>query len=148
MAFLPAAFPPPTITPPIAGTAPLPPGILADRFEAVDPNDATKGVEIFDLLVGDDPTDAAILWQFSIEQGAGAANGTNGTALAGITKATPSAPQQIKDEGQRIAQRFVDRGDIDNVTVEGGTPGTSTRTKAISLRYHNRHTDKTAGAVP
>jgi hypothetical protein len=134
----PAGYPLSAYTPPELGRVPPPIPILADRISTV-----TGDVE--SLAVGVDPTDAALQWQFTIRQGEGAANGTNGARLHLITKATEQAPTQIADEGRRVVAKYVERGDIVDVVAVGGTPGGATAIAALDLRYHNVHTDRAQG---
>lgn len=97
------------------------------------------------MLEGDDPIDAAIQWQFTVRQGAGAALGDNGHRLHLITKATESAPLRIADEGRRVLAKFRERGDIDNVNVSGDVGGGSTATAALVAEYTNTTTSERAG---
>lgn len=129
----PAGYPLSSYTPPTLGAVEPPPPIFADRF------DTTTG-DIADLLEGDDPTDAALLWQFTIRQGSGAALGNNGTRLHEIRKATDSAPGQIADEGRRVTEKFQARGDIRDVTVTGEVVGDSTAIAALEVKCTNVHT--------
>lgn len=114
-------------------TVPAPPPILADRFD-------TATGDISDLLEGDDPTDAALQWQFTVRQGSGAALGDNGNRLHEIRKATDSAPIQIADEGRRVVRKFEARGDIKDVSVTGEVVGGSTAIAALEVRCTNVHT--------
>lgn len=134
----PAGLPLSAFTPrPVSTLGTLPP-ILADRI------DPATG-DVADLLEGDDPTDAALQWQFTVRQGAGAALGDNGNRLHLITKATEQAPVQIADEGRRVAAKFRDRGDIADVSVEGETLGTSTAIASLVLGYTNVATTDRSG---
>lgn len=141
--FIPAAGSPlSSLAPPRQGQVPRPPGILADRWEPIDPADSTKGFDISALDEGDDPTDAAIGWQFMIRQGSGAALGTNGNRLHTITKATDGAAVQLADEGKRVMRKFEQRGDVRAVTVQAEVIGDSTATGAIVVACKNVHTDQ------
>lgn len=122
-------------TPPPLGAVEAPPPILADRFD-------TKTGDISTLIEGDDPTDAALQWQFTIRQGSGAAIGDNGNRLHEIRKATDSAPIQIEDEGRRVVQKFERRGDIKDVSVSGAVVGESTAIAALEVRCRNVHTGR------
>lgn len=128
--FIPVLFPPP---PPPTSTRGAPPPILAER---IDP----KTGDLASILEGDDPIDAAIQWQATIRQGSGAALGSNGNRLHLITKATEDAPTRIADEGRRILQKFVDRGDASDIAVEGDVVGGSTATAALQVTYFNTRT--------
>lgn len=136
MSFIPpAGYPLSAYTPPVLGALPRPPAILAKKID-VKTGDAS-------LLEGADPTDAALQWQLTVRQGSGAALGDNGNRLHTITKGTQQAPQQIKDEGTRIAGKFEDRGDIENVQIEGDVIGGSTAERALKVTYTNTHTGVT-----
>lgn len=129
----PAGLPLSAFTPSPVSTLGPPPPILAERI------DPTTG-EVLSILEGEDPTDAALLWQLRVRQGSGAALGDNGNRLHLITKATEGAPIQIADEGRRVTDKFRARGDVDEVVVTGSTPGGSTAIKALVVQYRNTHT--------
>jgi hypothetical protein len=138
----PAGYALSSYTPPNVAAVPPPPIILADQIRALDPNNPERGYDIADLLEGDDPTDAALQWQFTVRQGSGAALGENGNRLHLIRKATAGAPIQIADEGRRVVQKFQARGDIENVTVTGEVQGDSTAIAALEVRCRNVHTGR------
>lgn len=131
----PAGYPLSAYTPPNLAAVPPPPAILADRFD-------TETGDVATLLEGDDPTDAALQWQFTVRQGSGAALGDNGNRLHEIRKATDSAPIQIADEGRRVVRKFEARGDIRDVDVTGEVAGGSTAIAALEVRCTNVHTSR------
>jgi len=131
----PAGYPLSAYTPPNLAAVPPPPAILADRFD-------TETGDVATLLEGDDPTDAALQWQFTVRQGSGAALGDNGNRLHEIRKATEQAPTRLADEARRVVQKFVQRGDLTDVEVTGAVVGESTAIGAVEVRAHNVHTGR------
>jgi hypothetical protein len=126
-----------TWTPPTTGALLLPPILLAER---IDPN--TR--ELVSVNLGEDPIDAALQWQFTVRQGSGSAIGTNGHRMHTITKATPQAPVQLADEGRRVAQKFVQRGQLQVTEVVAEVVGGSTATGAVQIRGRNLLADRAA----
>lgn len=140
----PAGYALSSYTPPLLGALDPPAPILADRWRAVDSRVPERGYDIADLEEGDDPTDAALLWQFTVRAGSGAALGTNGNRLHEIRKATEQAPTRLADEARRVVQKFVQRGDLTDVEVTGAVVGESTAIGAVEVRAHNVHTGRRA----
>lgn len=138
----PAGYPLSTYTPPLVGALDPPPPILADKWRAVDADHPERGYDIADLDAFDDPTDAALLWQFTVRAGSGAALGTNGNKIHMIRKATEQAPIQLEDEARRVVQKFITRGDITDVEVTAEVVGGSSAIGAIEVRAHNVHTGR------
>lgn len=131
-------YPVSPIPTPKPGALAPPPVMLAD---SIDP--ATGDARSF--MVGDDPIDAAVQWQFTVRQNGGAAIGTtNGHRLHTITKATPQAPTQLADEARRVLDKFVTRGQLTNVSVESEIVGDNTATGAIEIRARNALADRAA----
>lgn len=147
MFIFPAGYALSAYTPPLLGAILPPAGILAERVDPTTgeltsllPGERPNAAAACSLHASDDPTDAAILWQFRIRQGQGAANGTNGTRLHAIRKATEQAPGQIADEGRRVLAKFEGRGQVSNVAAAGATPGGSTAIAALEVSYDNAST--------
>lgn len=108
---------------------------MADRIDPLTGDIAT-------LLEGDDPTDAAIQWQFTVRQGTGAALGANGHRLHRIKKAVDGVEVQLQDEAKRVMRPFVQRGDVRELTVTAGVIGDSTATAAVEVACKNVHTEQ------
>lgn len=124
-------IPPPAPLPVAPSNAlPPPPILLAELID-------TKTGDARSFLAGDDPLDAAIQWQFTVRQGSGAALGTNGHRLHTITKATPQAPAQLADEARRVVGKFIERGQLGDVEVEGAIVGDATATGAVQIQATN-----------
>lgn len=144
---VPCGYPLSAYSPPVVGALSLPPIVLADRLvsqaDAAAAPSAIPG-DLFTLLAGDDPIDAAIAWQFTVRQGGGAALGDNGHRLHTITKATPQAPVQLADEARRVVQKFIDRGQLANVEVAADVIGGSTATGAIEMHATNTLAERAA----
>jgi plasmid stability protein len=122
-------------TPPRPGALLPPPAILADRVDPI-----TR--DISSLLEGEDPTDAALQWAFTIRQGSGAALGDLGHRLHTIRKATDGSSVQAADEARRVLRRFVQRGDVRDVDVAAGVVGSSTATSAVVIALTNTRTGR------
>jgi hypothetical protein len=126
-----------TWTPPTVGALPLPPILLAER---IDPE--TR--ELVSVNLGEDPIDAALQWQFTVRQGSGSAIGTNGHRMHTIKKATPQAPVQLADEARRVVQKFVQRGQLEKVSIQSAIVGGSTATGAVQIAARNVLADRAA----
>ena len=121
---------------PVVGVG-RPPPILAD---AVDP---TTG-EIRTLFAGFHPVDGAFLDQIGVRAGSGAAvNG--GQAFEAIKKNLDDTDKRLRFEAQRIAQPFVDRGQLeitDLETLSTDENGDPIDLAGVFVAYRNRMTDK------
>lgn len=131
----PAGSPLSSFTPPVVGALQRPPLILADQI------DPTTG-DLSSLTEGNDPTSAAIQWQFTVREGTGIALGTGGHRLHKIRKATDGAQIQIQDEGKRVMRKFEDTQQVENVTVKGATVGSTTATAALEIQCTNTLTER------
>ncbi len=154
MTFIPQALPPAGYplsewSPPVLGQIEPAPFILADRFVPPAGDALSSAWDIGSLLEGDDPTDAAILYSFFIEQvgvdahgraHGGIANGTAGHHLYTIDKALPGASLELQSEARRVLDVFVRRGDIEAPTVTASIEGGNTAIGALEIEYHNTHT--------
>ncbi len=105
--------------------------------DAIDP--ATG--ELASLRRGRHPVDAAVLWQFQVELGSGAALGQNGHRIRKIRKMDAPGISALKDEAKRIMLRFVSRGWVRDDGIEVDV---ETDTGLLSFSYYNLLAQKKA----
>lgn len=111
------------------------PAILARKI------DANTGA-LLSLFEGMHPVDSNIALEFRLRRGSGVAVQDRGNRLREIRKNTEDAPKMIESEMRRIAQPFLDAGDVQIVTLEVDAGEGSGDTGAASLCYRNLRTGK------
>lgn len=136
--FLPPPAPPP---PPATSPYPPPPIVLAQQFAPVGEDGTLDAVS---FLGGADPVEAALLWQFTVRKGEGAALGDNGHELHKVTKASPQAPLELEDKVRSVCTKFEARGQLAGLEVTAAISDGGTARAVISATARNVIADRDA----